>query len=172
MLFCFPAGSCCCRSPRPVSGLQLWGSWRAWGGKRQWVELLVEGLDQGEGKVVTRGLLKRGEQFNVINILTVYQEWAVCTHQSTGGHYTGLCPVLSNLVTDAVEATDTWSQLLSNPKRVRLFAHIHRSYTNLLWMETTEDVQTVRILSDFFKKAFSVVSTFKSVARFSWSQTY
>lgn len=90
---------------------------------------------------------RRGEQFNLINSLTVYQEQAVCTLQST----IGLFPVLSDLATDAVETTTTRRQYPSNSKCVRLFAHIHRSYTNSLCIETTESVQTVRIFSDFLK---------------------
>lgn len=58
-------------------------------------------------------------------------------------------PLLSLLVTDMFETTDAWSQSPTSSECVRLFAHIHRSSTNSLCMETTESVQTVRVFSSF-----------------------
>lgn len=152
MLFFFPAGSRCCWSPQPASRLP--GAVR---------KLEGSGREAAVGRAACGGAgpkgtqswqledCWRGEQFNMINSLAVYWEQAVCTLRSTTGHYTGLFPALSDLVTDAVEKTDTGRQFLSKSKWVRLFARSHRSYTNSLCMETTESVQTVRILPNFLK---------------------
>lgn len=121
------------------------------------------------GKDWQREACWRGEQFNVINSCTVYREQAVCTLQSLTGHYTSLFPVLFGLVTDTAKTI-----LEGNPQVTPNVSDCLVMFTGLIQTHFEWKPQRVsKMLGYFpiFKKAFSVVSTFASMAQLSWSWT-